>query len=52
MKEGDVMPLGFTVDYVAGKHVAYCHHCPLVMRRERDELGLLLAIDHHVTRRH
>jgi hypothetical protein len=42
--------LGFTIN--ADRTEAYCHYCALVLRRSSDPVGLLLAADHHVTRRH
>jgi hypothetical protein len=40
----------YTFDHVNG--VAYCHHCPTVLRRSRDHVGLILAIHHHLDRKH
>ena len=31
---------------------AYCHYCPTVLRRSTDPIGLLLAIHHHIDRKH
>ena len=32
--------------------MAYCHHCPTVLRRRSDPVGLLFAIYSHVNRKH
>jgi len=40
----------YAIDH--GKGVAYCHHCPTVLRRSRDGVGHILAIHRHLDRKH
>ena len=44
--------LGFSLGLIDGKWHASCHICGRVLVRSRDRVGLLLAANHHVERRH